>query len=282
MVSLHDLLIDELVPRLRIQLVVEVMFVAVSWLSLKLWTCISLPSLPALLNFQVNWCSQVLRSLLFADLFQVLIKADFIRFSRKPNCLLPSHLKITLFVHLFELFIGVFGVLRAFVFVIILSLLLLLFLLFRVVQVIRADCLDLLFLTRLIWLPSRIIDLIFLLLLGLRQNALLFQDSVQVEVRVTIHLIKVIRVVVFWAVTVAHLFVHERVRTCNLLLSEVYYWQRIIISTLSLKFFALSRVNMTTINLKMRWHLPINSLFYSAKFALATVFGMSSSWDICC
>ena len=91
MVRLHDLLVDELVPRLGIKLVVEVEVVAfVAFVILHICNLVPFSDLV------VNIGAQLLSLGLLCDFLPPIVEAIFVSFRREADRLLPSHLDITL------------------------------------------------------------------------------------------------------------------------------------------------------------------------------------------
>ena len=87
-VSLHDLLVDELVPRLRVQLVVEVEVVPVRQLRLHLHHFLTVSHLI------VDRSAQNLGLCLVVSLLAPVVEADLVGFGREADRLLPSRLDV--------------------------------------------------------------------------------------------------------------------------------------------------------------------------------------------
>ena len=91
MVRLHDLFVDELVPRLGIKLVVEVEVVAfVAFVILHICNLVPFSDLV------VNIGAQLLSLGLLCYFLPPIVEAIFVSFCREADRLLPSHLDITL------------------------------------------------------------------------------------------------------------------------------------------------------------------------------------------
>ena len=88
MIRLHDLLVHKLVPRLRVQLVVEVEIVPVRQLGLHLHHFLTVTHLV------IDRSAQNLSLCLVISLFSPVVEADLIRFRRETDRLLPSCLDI--------------------------------------------------------------------------------------------------------------------------------------------------------------------------------------------
>ena len=98
MVCLHNLLVDELVPRLGVQLVVEVEVVAfVTFAVLHVHHLVPVP------NRIINRGAQLLSLGLLCDFLPPVVEAPLVRFSGKAYRLLPPHLDIALLLvhHIF-------------------------------------------------------------------------------------------------------------------------------------------------------------------------------------